>query len=261
MTTVTEDILKESDLYVILGVKPDIDVSEINKIYKVLAKKYHPDMINNPSEKDKANQIFAKITSAYNTLKDTEKRKNYDYERKLRQEYEKTLNMTTFSFNNGSGVSININAQKAGTTQTPQKGTPASEETKNEQAEKMYNSALEKYQTGNIDAAILDLQTAVVLAKVAKYHSCLGLFMREKGWNSYAQSHFKTALNIDPKDKLALKYLDSVETNNKEENKKAEIKTNTINKTNSKIKELKKSESKGFISLIKEFFSKIFSKK
>jgi curved DNA-binding protein CbpA len=262
MNIVTEDILKESDLYKVLGVSNDIDLSEINKIYKTLAKKYHPDMIStsDPSEKEKANQIFAKITSAYNILKDVEKRKNYDYEIRLKQEYEKTINMTTFTFSKpgGSGISININTQSQNKTQAPQKGTPASEETKNEQAEKMYNLALEKYQAGNIDAAILDLQTAIVLSKAAKYHSCLGLFMNEKGWGAYAQSHFKTALNIDPKDRLALKYINIPEENQdkKDDKKKPEVKQN-----NTKNLNVKKEESKGLLSKIKDFFSRLFSKK
>lgn len=246
---VIEDVLKESDLYKVLGINPETETSEINKIYKSLAKRYHPDVLSSssPSEKERANQIFSKITSAYNILKDTDKRKNYDYERKLRQEYEKTLQSTTFTFSkpDGTGVSLNINNSN---NQTQKKGAAASEETKNEQAEKLYNSAMDKYKAGNIDAAILDLQTAIVLSKTAKYHSCLGIFMNEKGWSAYAQSHFKTALNIDPKDKLALKYLN---TPAPAEEKKEE----------KKVPEKKVSEKKGFFAQLKEFFSNLFSSK
>lgn len=240
------DILKESNYYKIMGLTSDSEITEVNKTYKLLAKKYHPDLHSSSSQenKDQVAQVFSKITTAYNTLKDAEKRKNYDYELKLRQEYEKTLNSTTFSFGkpDGTGITINVNNKDQG---KPQKGTASSEETKNEQAEKMYNSALEKYRSGNVDSAILDLQTAVVLAKVAKYHSCLGLFMNEKGWTGYAQSHFKTALNIDPKDKLALKHFSKPETKEEKEIKKPKVE---------KIKE------KGLFEKIKEFFAKIFSK-
>ena len=238
------DVLKESDLYKIMGVSADAEMTEINKAYKVLAKKFHPDLhsLSSQSDKDTTSQIFSKITTAYNTLKDTDKRKIYDYDRRLKQEYEKTLNSTTFSFSKPDGTGVNININNSTNATTPKRGAAASEETKNEQAEKMYNSAMEKYKTGNIDAAILDLQTAVVLARIAKYHSCLGLFMNEKGWTGYAQSHFKSALSIDPNDKLALK--------------------NYINPLAAKEQETKKvlvSKEKSLIEKIKGFFAKLFS--
>lgn len=246
VSAMVEDILKETDLYKIMGLSPETDSTEITKTYKVLAKKYHPDLFSSgsPAEKDKAGQIFSKITTAYNTLKDSEKRKSYDYERKLRMEYEKTLNSTTFTFakNDGKGVSININNSTS--NNAPKKGAAASEEKKNEQAEKMYNSAMEKYRVGNIDSAILDLQTAIVLSKVAKYHSCLGLFMNEKGWTGYAQSHFKQALSIDPKDKIALKnYVSPVSKEEQKEKEKVDLK------------------NQSFIEKIKKFFADLFSSK
>lgn len=254
------DILNESDLYTILGVNPDTDIADINKKYKSLAKQYHPDTVTDPIQKEKVSRIFSKITSSYNILKDSEKRKAYDYERKLKEEYQKTLNSTQFNFpkrnESNGGITINITNVNNQNKGQPQKGTPASQETKNEQAEKLYNSAMEKYQAGNVDAAILDLQTAIVLSKVAKYHSCLGLFMNEKGWSAYAQSHFKTALNIDPKDKLALKHLNPVTPDNAKASDKINDKANTSKKqqniTKNKISALE---------FIKNIFTKFFTKR
>lgn len=252
MSTNIIDILTETDLYAILGVNYDSDISEINKKYKLLAKQYHPDTVTDQSEKEKFGKIFSKISSSYNTLKDPEKRKSYDYERKLKEEYQKTLNSTQFTFPNGGGITINItNINNTQSTKgQPQKGTPASQETKNEQAEKLYTSAIEKYQLGNVDAAILDLQTAIVLTKVAKYHSCLGLFMNEKGWAGYAQSHFKTALNIDPKDKIALKHINNSGSTTTATNDKSEIKQTKNTDTNTK-------ENLSLFARIKKLFLKI----
>lgn len=61
--------------YEILGVTPESSTSDIKKAYRKLAKKWHPDK---SKEKD-ATEKFQKITAAYNTLKDTQKREEYDF--------------------------------------------------------------------------------------------------------------------------------------------------------------------------------------
>lgn len=60
--------------YEILEVTPESDTAQIKTAYRKLARKYHPD-INKSSE---AIEIFKQITSAYETLSDKEKRKQYD---------------------------------------------------------------------------------------------------------------------------------------------------------------------------------------
>ena len=61
--------------YEILEVKQDADFDEIKAKYRKLAMKYHPD--RNPDNKE-AEEKFKRITEAYETLGDTEKRKDYD---------------------------------------------------------------------------------------------------------------------------------------------------------------------------------------
>ena len=51
----------------------------IEKTYKLLAKKYHPDL-QNGSEKKDAENIMKHINEAYDTLSNPEKRKEYDEE-------------------------------------------------------------------------------------------------------------------------------------------------------------------------------------
>eukprot|EP00096_Caligus_rogercresseyi_P013411 TRINITY_DN6060_c0_g1_i2.p1 TRINITY_DN6060_c0_g1~~TRINITY_DN6060_c0_g1_i2.p1 ORF type:complete len:797 (+),score=193.16 TRINITY_DN6060_c0_g1_i2:169-2559(+) len=67
-------ILSES-YYDILGVDKDADNKAIRKAFKKLALKHHPD--KNPDSED-ANAIFVKLNKAYETLKDSDKRKRYD---------------------------------------------------------------------------------------------------------------------------------------------------------------------------------------
>jgi molecular chaperone DnaJ len=64
-----------SDYYKILGVGKKASLSDIKKAYRKLARKYHPDL--NPGDKE-SEKKFKNITEAYETLKDPEKRKQYD---------------------------------------------------------------------------------------------------------------------------------------------------------------------------------------
>ncbi len=277
----TEEILKESDHYKVFGVKDTASSDEISVSYKNFAKIYHPDRADS-SQKDKYTQVFSKITASYNILKDAEKRKNYDYEKKLKEEYDKILAVSQknfagpgvvekstskpSTFNLGSALSGKVynydnytSPDKTNTNQPrvnpvtppkaqqPQPNQKAGEE--NSVTEKMYSDAMEKFKAGNIDAAILDLQTACVMAKSSKYHSALGLFMKEKGWHGYAQTEFKKALAINPKDKIAIKYMDEYES------KKEEI----MNK-GKEIHQKLASNNQGFIAKIISMIKKIFSK-
>jgi DnaJ-class molecular chaperone len=61
--------------YEILGVKPDASADEIRKVYRKLAKQFHPDL--NPG-KPEAEARFKSISAAYDLLSDPEKRARYD---------------------------------------------------------------------------------------------------------------------------------------------------------------------------------------
>lgn len=64
------------EYYRILKVKPDASPEEIRKAYHKLVKEYHPD--THKGDK-KAEEKLKEINEAYNTLKDLEKRAEYDY--------------------------------------------------------------------------------------------------------------------------------------------------------------------------------------
>jgi DnaJ-class molecular chaperone len=64
-----------TDPYTTLGVKKDASQEEIQKAYRKLAKKFHPDL--NPGNK-KAEGKFKEIAGAYNLLSDANKRTRFD---------------------------------------------------------------------------------------------------------------------------------------------------------------------------------------
>lgn len=67
--------MSQADLYETLGVARDASADELKKAYRKLAVKYHPD--KNPGDKE-AEAKFKEISSAYDILKDPEKRAAYD---------------------------------------------------------------------------------------------------------------------------------------------------------------------------------------
>jgi DnaJ-class molecular chaperone len=66
---------KNESFYKILGVSEKASKDEIKKAYRSLSLKHHPDRNNNKLE---SQQLFQKISEAYETLSDDQKREEYD---------------------------------------------------------------------------------------------------------------------------------------------------------------------------------------
>src|SRR5260221_13704885 len=67
--------MEPKDYYKILGVDRSADKKAIQKAYRKLARKYHPDV--NPNDKE-AEGKFKELSEAYEVLSDEEKRALYD---------------------------------------------------------------------------------------------------------------------------------------------------------------------------------------
>mmetsp|Transcript_17811 Transcript_17811/g.44987 ORF Transcript_17811/g.44987 Transcript_17811/m.44987 type:complete len:290 (+) Transcript_17811:92-961(+) len=64
------------DPYQVLNLSKDAGSSEIQKAYKKLALKWHPD--KNPDNQERAEKMFKEVQEAYELLKDPQKKSDYD---------------------------------------------------------------------------------------------------------------------------------------------------------------------------------------
>lgn len=66
--------MDKRDYYDVLGISQNASQSEIKKAFRILARKYHPDV----NKTDEAEKKFKEINEAYEVLSDDQKRSNYD---------------------------------------------------------------------------------------------------------------------------------------------------------------------------------------
>ena len=85
------------DFYGILGIGPDASTADIKRAYRRLARQYHPGI--NPGDRT-AQEYFARISEAYETLVDPRRRQEYDASgaRAPQTEEVRTFEFTEFDF-------------------------------------------------------------------------------------------------------------------------------------------------------------------
>ena len=86
--------------YEILEVSRTASKEVITKAYKVLVRKYHPDLEQDETKKEEMKQKMVKINEAYEILSDEEKRKKYDEKISILEESERLEEETKRSFQN-----------------------------------------------------------------------------------------------------------------------------------------------------------------
>ena len=104
--------MANKNYYEILEVNEKASIEVIDKAYRVLAKKYHPDVYE--GDKKEAESMMQKLNEAYDVLSDDNKRSNYDaiLQRKKQIELEKSM----YEKNKNSSKDTNINTNTYSST-------------------------------------------------------------------------------------------------------------------------------------------------
>lgn len=108
-------------LYELLEVSEKASKEIIERAYKVLAKKYHPDL-QKEEDKEKAEQKMKQINEAYDILSDDIKREKYDEELKAKRQqeelekdklkYSQNMNMTANTSQNNANYNKYTNTRQ-----------------------------------------------------------------------------------------------------------------------------------------------------
>lgn len=174
--------------YEILQVSSNATKEIIDKAYKTLAKKYHPDA-NPPEKKGWAEENFKKINEAYETISDKDKREKYDEQlKKAKQKVEQERYNRLYEQNEALKRELNnlrtIQARNVGVNNTQSQNKTV---TNNTQAD-FYNNLQQD----------IDRKVSQTINKA--YHDAYIQRMRDYGYKIRYKKTFKEKL----KDLLAI---------------------------------------------------------
>jgi len=176
--------LSHATLYDLLGVPAGTDEAEIKKAYYAMAKKYHPDRHHTAHLRDVQGlleELFSKITQAYQTLSDQAERIRYDG--KLEQ-----------------GAQFAAAAPRSQEVAV-KKQEPPSETARKRQAEERYIEGKKHYDEMHFFDAIQSLRDAVRIYPQQRYHKLLAQsLMKNPLWGKEAEEQFRESLALDPID-------------------------------------------------------------
>lgn len=100
----------EKNYYQILEIDKNASPEIIKKAYTTLAKKYHPDLQENPGKKQEYENILKQINEAYEVLSNEEKRKEYDL--KLLNNLQTQNESNNIKRNNYSNINNNSSSNR-----------------------------------------------------------------------------------------------------------------------------------------------------
>lgn len=169
--------LPHKDFYTLLGIPARANLGEIKSAYYKLARKFHPDRfygLDDPVAKEKVDIIFSAINVAYETLKNSKSRQQYD---------------------NSSLADKRI----ATSTVIPDGSSPVKTDSKTV-AEEYYKQAQKAYSSRNYHEAVQFLRSASqICPDVAKYWRQLGVALSKKEeWKKEAEDSYIRAVELEP---------------------------------------------------------------
>lgn len=159
------------DLYMILQVAPVAKEDEIRKAYRMLSKKYHPDL--NPDARQYSEDKMRELVEAYNVLSVKEKRKEYDNQPHLQ-------------------IKRFIKGQKKHGTDAAAFSKKPTYEREGSLLDRILSPFLKKKDGDSMGPIKVD-------HKQSDVHFTLGLTMAEnEAFYDQAKNEFKTSLRFDP---------------------------------------------------------------
>lgn len=207
------------DLYAVLGVPEDADDATLKEAFRRLSRELHPDLyVGDPDKQEEVQAQFSKVSAAYNVLKDSEQRSEYDFSRRM-----------------------------LGTPREPEAGPNA--EFRLSRAKACYNAAMALHAEGEVDKAIESIKEAISLdGAESTYRTFLAALYVRKGWSGYARVELDQALKLNPADEAALKLLRKLSRDAEAAEGEAQDKAGTKGKSK-KVRRRPEVEVKGVRSL------------
>ena len=180
----------ESDYYRVLEVRRDASEKEIKRAYHRLARERHPDKGTTPEEVKRLQEEFALISTAYNVLKDKDKRAEYDTRCK------KDEAKAAGSGREGKGAPA---AEDKASMKPGAKGAAASRE-RASIAQRAYAKGMQLFNAGDYARAKEFFEAAIKNNdEEPNYHAKLGIcLMRSHQGFSRAVSAIQKAIELDP---------------------------------------------------------------
>jgi len=177
----TYESLAKKDFYSILGLTSRAELPEIKAAYYKLARRFHPDRfygLEDPELREKVDIIFSAVNVAYETLKNTKARTEYD---NSPVEQKKVASTTLVGYG-------------------PQKEVKR-EEAMVKVAEDYYKRSQDAYDGGNYYQAVQFLRSATQIdPSVARYWRQLGISLsKNPQWKKEAEDSFNKAMELEPR--------------------------------------------------------------
>lgn len=177
--------------YDVLGVSPESPPAQMKIRYYELARRYHPDRFRRAEASlvKRLEDAFARITQAYDTLKDDKLRTNYDAKLRARHKVQQLAD----------------SAPKP-TTAAPEKpvtttaGTPASHVSIAERAEQQFKEGYAAFESGQRKIALgLFASAANAVPKEPRYRAFYGrVLAEEEQTRRAAETELQAAVKLDP---------------------------------------------------------------
>lgn len=173
----TYSTLAQKDYYTLLGVTTRADLPQIKTAYYRLARRFHPDRyygLEDPIVKEKIDIIFSTINIAYETLKNSRSRQQYD--------------------------SAPLDDRRINVSSSPSEPAKPSAENIAKVAEDYYQRAQKSYSARNFFEAVQFLRSATQISPtVPKYWRQLGIALSKNDqWRKEAEDSFQRAVDLEP---------------------------------------------------------------